>query len=251
METLSWYLWILGFLFVTGMGIIPFIPEEAAVIAVAGWVTSNQLHVILGWLCCIIGIIGTDVVLYAIGRFGGPRLFASRLGRYFIGPERRARIADGFHRHGIKFLLSGRLLPGVRTGIFISAGAIHYPLWRFVIADAVAIPVISFFYMLGYFASEAVRNMFVGGFDQVKLWLLLFAVLGISGFLGYRYIKYLKQRNDGEPGSLAELPANVVAQIEGVPVEQESTSSAQTIPATSHDPSPVTSTEPAITSKTH
>src|SRR5262245_47662158 len=98
-------MWLLGFLFLAGMGILPFIPEEIAVIAVATIITKNDLNLFIGWLCCIVGIIGTDVVLYSIGRFGGRRFLDSRIGKYFISQERRNKLAGGFTRHGVKFLL--------------------------------------------------------------------------------------------------------------------------------------------------
>jgi membrane-associated protein len=215
-DELVWYLWILGGLFLTGMGIIPFIPEEAAVLGVASIVTANHLNLWIGWLCCIIGIIGTDVVLYSLGRFGGPKLFASRMGRYFLSPERQGKITNGFSKHGIKFLLSGRLLPGVRTGIFITAGAIHYPIWRFILADAISIPVISFFYFGGYFAADRIK-MIIANVDHAKNWLLLLAILAVGSYLAYRYVKYLKLKSADESKELAVLPPEIVAQIEGEP----------------------------------
>lgn len=214
MDDVYWYLWILGGLFLTGMGIIPFVPEEVAVIGVATTVSRAQLNLWIGWLCCIIGIIGTDVVLYSIGRFGGERFFSYRWVKYFISTERRDRIAGRFHRHGIKFLLSGRLLPGVRTGIFVTAGAIHYPLWRFILADAIAIPVISFFYFGSWWASDLVDRM-ATEWHHAQNWVFLLLILGGGGYAFYRYMRYLKQKADGQAEELGELPESIVAQIEG------------------------------------
>src|SRR5262249_45538412 len=149
-------------------------------------------------------------------RFGGPKLFASRLGRYIISPERHGKITGGFTKHGVKFLLSGRLLPGVRTGIFITAGALYYSVLRFILADATAIPVISFFYFGGYFAADTIK-LIIADVDHAKNWLLLVAILAVGGYLAYRYVKYLKQKSADESAELAVLPPEIVAQIEGEP----------------------------------
>ena len=68
------------------------------------------------------GIIGADLVLYGIGRLWGRRLFDYRWVQRIVKPERRQRIEDKFHSHGLKIPLTARLLPPLRTGVVIMPG---------------------------------------------------------------------------------------------------------------------------------
>ena len=54
----------------------------------------------------------------------------------FVPPEKRAEIEKNFHDRGIMVLLGARLLPGIRTPIFIMAGVLRVPFGRFLLADA-------------------------------------------------------------------------------------------------------------------
>jgi len=49
--------------------------------------------------------------------------------------DRRKRLEQKFHDHGVKLLIAARLLPPLRTGVFLIAGTIRYPFLRFLAAD--------------------------------------------------------------------------------------------------------------------
>ena len=107
--------------------------------------------------------------------------------------DRRERLERQFHEHGIKLLIAARLLPPVRTGVFLIAGTIHYPFTRFVIAD-------------GTFAVLGVGVLFFCSTGLIELVHLLgSSLLWVVGpilliYLLYRYYRYLLQRElRGEP----------------------------------------------------
>ncbi len=203
METLGWYLSIFGGLFLTGIGLPP-VPEEVMIVSAAG-VTAGRpgLHWWLAWPAVIAGILSADSVLYSVGRLWGPRLFEHRWVQRLIRTERRKRIEQRFHTHGIKILLTARLLPPLRTGVFLIAGAIRYSYPRFVLADSVyAVFGVGLF----FFGSQ----WLIGLLMRATHWLIPVAAAAAGAYFLHRYYLHLRRRELGPgprpPASLAEVP---------------------------------------------
>ncbi len=96
-----------------------------------------DVHWWWAWPAVGAGVHCADMTFYRLGRWCGPRLFEYCWVQRIIKPERRRRFEHLFHSHGIKFLLTAWLLPPLRTGVFVIAGALSFPLIQFIIADAV------------------------------------------------------------------------------------------------------------------
>lgn len=235
-------------LFVTGVGIVPFVPEELAVFGVGTFASKHNFTLWLPWLSCIIGILGTDLVLYGIGRLGGPRFFELGLVKRFIPFERRQRILEGFHNNGAKFLASGRLLPGVRTAIFMVAGAIHFPLHRFIVADLVSIPIVSIFYFGSYFFAEMMARL-IDNLHKTQYVVLFLLIVGGGGYLLWRWLRFIHRRtatNDFSPPHLPHLP-HLPLSLPGISAGTgsgtEQPEKKETVPMT---PRPVTTEHPLL-----
>ena len=199
-EALGWYGSIFLWLLFTGIGVPP-CPEEAGIIYAAG-VTALHPDVKwwLAWPATGAGIVAADMVLYGIGRLWGRRLFDYRWVQRIVKPERRQRIEDKFHGHGLKILLTARLLPPLRTGVFIIAGAIHYPFTRFLIADcAYAVVGVGIFFFGSAWAIELLK--------YVGHWLIYVAAVLLGIYLLYHYYNHLRKR---ELRGTAEPPVSVL-----------------------------------------
>src|SRR6476659_8641305 len=135
MDALYWYCSIFLWSFFTGIGLPP-LPEEAGILYAAGLTALHaDIHWWMAWPATSLGIVAADLVLYGAGWVWGPRVLEHRWVVRYLASDRRRRIVDRFHLHGMKFLLMARLLPPLRTGVFIIAGSIRYSLVRFLIAD--------------------------------------------------------------------------------------------------------------------
>src|SRR5262245_20190596 len=100
------------------------IPEELPVIT-AG-ILVGHADTDLKWYIMLpvvmAGVVIGDGILYGIGRIWGHKLLDLRwVQRNFVPPEKRAEIENNFANKGIMVLLGARLLPGIRTPIFIMA----------------------------------------------------------------------------------------------------------------------------------
>lgn len=102
------------------------LPGETALL-VAGYYTHNgvlslPVMIVVAVVCAILG----DSTGYEFGRWFGPRLRVTRLGR-FVG-ERRWERADAFlHRHGGKAVLLGRTVALLRALVPSMAGMARMP----------------------------------------------------------------------------------------------------------------------------
>lgn len=227
------YLGIIGWLFVTGMGIVPMVPEEVAVSGVGVMAQQKEMNLFLAWVCCVVGILGTDMVLYVVGVTGGKWLLARPLVRKLISLERQEKIIFGFRDHGVKFLVSGRLLPGIRTAIFIVAGAIHYPFSRFLLADLVSIPVISFFFFGSVWAAEYIEWL-IANLHNAQNIVLLALIAALVAFAIWRYVLFIRRRSIANDFAAPHLP--VIEQL--LPHDSKAASKAVEAPAAAAEAQP-------------
>lgn len=232
------YLVIFGTMVLTAF----LMPEEPAIIA---WgITASNWKPPLKWYlalpACMAGIAFTDCLLYGIGRFWNKRILASKWFNKHVSPERRQKIEDGFHRSGFMILLTARLLPvpGLRTGVFVSAGLIRFPFVKFLIYDALSLALAGGVFFLGaYFFVDAIKDI-LSGFHGVQTYLLLIGVPLVGLYILYRYLRYVKRHkgkeddlelgdliglphrhhDEEEPAAVSEAPADAAAADNGRPV---------------------------------
>jgi membrane protein DedA with SNARE-associated domain len=206
---------IVGWIFVTGVGILPLIPEEFAVASLGVWMHKNpDAFLLFGWLFCVGAVLGTDLFLYAIGRFGGPRLMARPFVQKILKPERVQLFAHKFQERGIWFMLTARLIPGWRSAVFITAGVIQYPVGRFCLADAIsAVPLVTFFFFGGYYAADTI-NTIIANIHGAQKMLLLIGLVGLLIVGAIIYIRWMRAREKEEEAEEA---------IEHAKMEEEQT----------------------------
>src|SRR5436309_14337766 len=93
----------------------------------------------------------------------------------------------------MKFLVTARLLPPLRTGVFLVAGTIHYSLVRFLIVDFA-------------YAVVGVGLVFFGGAGLValvhraRIWLLIVPAIVGAGVCIYFYRRYRRNRGSKSEG---------------------------------------------------
>jgi membrane protein DedA with SNARE-associated domain len=215
LEAAKWYAVIYCIMLFTGIGIPP-MPEELAIASAAAVeALHEEVYWYFAWPVLVAGIVSADSVLYWTGRAFGPRLFEYRWLKRIVRPERKARIERRFDQHGIKILLTARLLPPLRTGVFIVAGAVKYPFTRFLAADAG-------FAVIGggivFFGS----TWAVGLLRWAGHWAVYVLAAALAAYLLYRYYHRLQEHerklgaDAAPPVSVLELPVKPAAG-DGIP----------------------------------
>lgn len=178
---------LLGILIIASLG-LP-IPEDFPLIA-AGMVLklypgeASWPGVLLVALC---GIMSGDIILYSLGRRWGNDVINHKLVAWLLPPARFAVMKEKFHDHGVWMCFFGRFFMGIRAAMCLTAGATHFPFWRFLAADmAGATLSIPLFVVLGYAFATSLPTLQVYLRDVQVLALLAVALaIGIV-FLVYR-----------------------------------------------------------------
>ena len=83
------------------------------------------------------GILLGDSIIFRAGQTMGERLLETRLGKHIPG-ERIQRTIFLFEKHGAKFIMVARFLPGVRAVTYFVAGTSGVPYWKFLLYDGIA-----------------------------------------------------------------------------------------------------------------
>jgi membrane protein DedA with SNARE-associated domain len=87
---------------------------------------------------CFIAVLGSDLLIYGIGRYMGPKLFETNFFKNKIGVARIEKIHSWFQKWGMWVCGVFRFTPGIRFPGHMSCGAMGVPAWKFVAVDGFA-----------------------------------------------------------------------------------------------------------------
>jgi membrane protein DedA with SNARE-associated domain len=181
------------------------VPEEVGlatwgVVAAAGGSDEGRgpIHWWILLPVCIAGVVTADLVLYGLGRLYGDRILKNRWVARMVRPETRRRIEANFHEYGISILIVGRLVPGVRAPLFLTAGTIRLRLDKFLIADSLgAVVGNSLFFALGYFLGNGFLRLVQKVENLKPLAFFCVAVAGVTFFI-LQYLRHPVSTGDPE-----------------------------------------------------
>jgi membrane protein DedA with SNARE-associated domain len=179
----SGYLAVFAALLLCGAG-AP-LPEDITLVAggvIAGLGFAN-VHVMA--LLSLVGVLAGDAAMFLLGHRHGARIMQWPLVARLLTPERYARVQEKFARYGNRLLFLARFLPGMRTAVYVTAGATHrVSFLRFFLLDGLAALIsVPVWVYLGYFGANnrAWLAMWIGR-GQHGLWILA-ALLVVAGLV--------------------------------------------------------------------
>lgn len=178
------YVGVFSLLVACGLG-VP-LPEDIALItggflAALGpphGVGSVTLMVFVG----LGGILVGDSIIFKAGHDYGEKLLDTVVGKH-IRRDRVERIHDLFARHGPKFIMVARFLPGVRAVTYFVAGTTKVPFWQFLAYDGLAACASApAWVLLGYWCGK--RHMIRRAYEWAKAFQLgIVAALAAAALL--------------------------------------------------------------------
>lgn len=205
---------------------------------------SDTLH-IRWWIMlpvCIAGVVLSDLILYSLGWWGGDRLLRYRWMAHLLPPHRRRRTEENFHRYGVSILVFGRLVPGIRAPLFLTAGSMRLPIPRFLFADGLgAVVGNSFFFFLGFWLGDSVKTLIERAEERLKPILIIVAIGSVVAYLLWHFFRH--PVSTGDPSEVPLIGPQVASHIEqSEPAGEQPPSfdkSADKMPSpTHHPPSP-------------
>jgi membrane protein DedA with SNARE-associated domain len=218
---LTIYIGVFAALVAAGVG-FP-MPEEIPIVtagALAGHASQDPTSSLHWWIVlplCILGVVISDGLLYLAGRTFGMGLLRFPLVARILPRERVQRVQRNFRKYGVLILLFARVLPGIRSPIFLTAGIMRLSWRRFLLADGLyAIPGVSLLFFLAYWFTDQFRDLVTEAeveVNRVRPLIILAAILAVAV---YCLIKFLRHPvHTGDPEELPLIGDQVAASMEG------------------------------------
>jgi membrane protein DedA with SNARE-associated domain len=127
------YLGLFLLLILGGIG-FPF-PEGGTLILCGLLISTNVIKPMYTLVIAYSGVLIGDFLFYSFGRKYGRMIITHRMFRRILSPKRLEMLADKFNKWGILFIFIGGRLIGE---IFLVAGILKMPRWKFIIIDALS-----------------------------------------------------------------------------------------------------------------
>jgi membrane protein DedA with SNARE-associated domain len=196
------------------------IPEEVAIVAAGIWTASAAEHGPYRFLMfpvCVAGVVLADVFLYTAGRLFGARLLRRKMVQRLVPPDKLERTERNFHKYGVGILLFGRLLPGVRLPLFLSAGMMRLSVPRFLLADGLgAVLGNGLLFFLAFWFGDAFKDLISSAEREVRRLrpiLIMVSVAAVIVYLFYRFLR--KPIHTGDPKELPLLGPQIAPHLKG------------------------------------
>jgi membrane protein DedA with SNARE-associated domain len=161
---------------------------------------------------CILGVVLSDLILYTLGWRFGDRLLNYRWIARMLPRDRRKRTEENFHRYGVSILVFGRLVPGIRAPLFLTAGSMRLPLPRFLFADGLgAVVGNSFFFFLGFWLGDSFKTLAKEA-ERFRP-ILIVCVLGLlAAYLLWHFLRH--PVSTGDPQEVPLIGSQVASHME-------------------------------------
>jgi membrane protein DedA with SNARE-associated domain len=197
-------------------------PEEVPIVtagALAGHASQNPDSSIRWWILlplCILGVVISDGLLYLVGRTFGLRVLTFPFMARILPRDRLEHIQNNFQKHGVLILLFARILPGIRSPIFLTAGIMKLSWKRFLLADGIyAVPGVSLLFFLAYWFTDQFRDLVTQAEEEVNRVRPLIILTAIVAVAIYFLIQFLRRPvHSGDPNEMP-LIGDQVAELAG------------------------------------
>jgi membrane protein DedA with SNARE-associated domain len=203
------YVSIVVILVLTGMG-LP-IPEEVPIIGAGILASHGTLEPLPAFLACLLGAIGGDCVLFAIGYHFGHNL-AKRHPRFahLLHAEREEYIERMLRKHGLKVFFLARFMVGIRAPVYLTAGILRMSFRRFLLVDLLcATTVVGLFFGLAYQFGDRLNKKIIQRTEIALTVIVLAIVVGVAIYFWRRHQKKIIEADLER----AELPQPEVEEI--------------------------------------
>jgi len=201
---------VLFVLITCGLG-VP-LPEDVPLIT-GGWLVGRTGSLPLMMFTGLAGILIGDSIIFRAGEVYGEKLLETRLGKH-ISEERVQKTIAAFDRHGPKFIMAARFVPGLRAVTYFVAGLTGVPYWKFILFDGLAACVSAPAWVyLGWWARKhRMLNKVWEWSAQAQI-----ATFAITAALAILYIVYLnlRRRSRRRRGVPVDTPPVPLQRIDG------------------------------------
>lgn len=130
------YLGLFLILLATGLG-LP-LPEDVPLLTGGYLCYAQGTSIWLTIVVAMVGVLGSDLILFTVGRRFGHHVVEHRVFRRLVNPPRLVMAERLFAKHGVKIIFAARFMPPIRGMTFMAAGVLRVRLATFLLADGSA-----------------------------------------------------------------------------------------------------------------
>ncbi len=188
------YLLVFGVLLLCGFG-LP-IPEDITLIAGGLMAYYGKADVFVMIAVGLVGVMLGDGAMFQIGKRFGYRVFEWKWMAKIMHAERLETVKDKLKNHGNKVIFSARFMPGLRSLVFLSSGALGIPFRVFLLFDGMAalISVPAIVYSCFFFGDQI--NKAVGIIKNVENGIVMVIAAVIIYFVVKHFIKKNREKRE-------------------------------------------------------
>jgi membrane protein DedA with SNARE-associated domain len=141
------------------------------------------------------GVLLSDCMWYAICSEYGTRLLHKRWFKRTIHPRRLLEVKHHVEERGAWVVFMARFIPGSRTPAITSAGLLHLPFWKFVVATATGcVFTVPLQLGLGFFIARGVGTMETADLVQTIIGVVIPILAILVGLAWWRHHRAHRQR---------------------------------------------------------
>lgn len=176
---------LVGVLLLCGLG-LP-VPEDIILVTTGMLAALGKFPLWLGIVLCLAGVLCGDAALFFLGRAKGEKVLLSAWVQRTVGSE-RIKMARRQIQENARFIcFTARFLPGVRSAVYLVAGAMGVRPVVFLTQDGLAALLsVPFWVVVGWTFGQNIE----AALEMVRVWegwILGAAVLGTAGYVGWKW----------------------------------------------------------------
>lgn len=178
------YAAILGMLLICGLG-VP-IPEDITLLAAGIMAALKSISLIGAIIVGLIGVLAGDAFMFFLGRVYGKKAFKFPIIRSILTPE-RILLSEQKIRNNSKFIcFTARFLPGLRSPVFLTAGAMGVsPVTFFALDGFAALISVPAWILVGWWFGQNI-DVALKIAKDIQIFIFTAIVLGIIAYVIYK-----------------------------------------------------------------
>ncbi len=117
------------------------LPEDPTLILCGFLISTGVVQAVPALLVVYAGLLLADFIVFSFGKKYGRMIVTHKKFQKVISPAKLTLLEARFNKWGVWLILIGRHIMGLRAQLCITAGVMRMPVVKFLVADAVTIPV--------------------------------------------------------------------------------------------------------------
>ena len=164
-------------------------PEDATLILCGFLIATHVVIAVPALLVVYTGLLLADLILFYFGRKYGGMIVTHKMFRKIISAKKLAHLKSKFDKWGVLFIILGRHIIVLRAQLLITAGVMRMSVAKFLITDAITIPVTMVIMIgMGYMGGNSLQ-IIKRDITRIEHWGILLIIILFAIYLLINFFK--------------------------------------------------------------